>query len=159
MLREQSWRGNAPTPILIQIVARLGTPPPALQSGSASRSCTRTLLSGTSRSTSDCAQAVHRFLEGQPSMLERWKIDSKRLSRYTAQENLELAIKGNILIRGWGASYLLRSVPHVVCVRVCAPMALERPDGPEHHRHNGHQGRPCRPAHRDQGGIASVSEW
>jgi cytidylate kinase len=67
---------------------------------------------------------VHRFLEGEASLLERWKIDRKRLSRYTAQEILELAVKGNVLIRGWGATYLLRSVPHVVCVRICAPMAI-----------------------------------
>ena len=67
---------------------------------------------------------VNRFLEGKTSLFERWKIDSKRLSRYTAQEILELAAKGNVLIRGWGASYLLRSVPHVVCVRICAPMAF-----------------------------------
>jgi cytidylate kinase len=67
---------------------------------------------------------VNRFLEGQTSLLDRWRIDSKRLSRYTAQEILELAAKGNVLIRGWGASYLLRSVPHVVCVRICAPMAF-----------------------------------
>lgn len=65
---------------------------------------------------------VHRFLEGEASLLERWKIDRKRLSRYTAQEILELAVRGNVLIRGWGATYLLRSVPHVVCVRICAPM-------------------------------------
>jgi len=65
---------------------------------------------------------VHRFLEGEASLFERWKIDRKRLSRYTAQEILELAIKGNVLVRGWGATYLLRSVPHVICVRICAPM-------------------------------------
>jgi hypothetical protein len=65
---------------------------------------------------------VHRFLEGEASLLERWKIDRKRLSRYTAQEILELAVKGNVLVRGWGATYLLRSVPHVICVRICAPM-------------------------------------
>jgi len=65
---------------------------------------------------------VHRFLEGEASLLERWKLDRKRMSRYTAQEILELAAKGNVLIRGWGATYLLKSVPHVVCVRVCAPM-------------------------------------
>jgi len=61
---------------------------------------------------------VHRFLEGEASLLERWKLDRKRMSRYTAQEILELAAKGNVLIRGWGATYLLKSVPHVVCVRV-----------------------------------------
>ena len=65
---------------------------------------------------------VHRFLEGEASLFERWKIDSTRLSRYTAEEILALATKGNVLIRGWGAGYLLRSVPHVVSVRVCAPM-------------------------------------
>ena len=67
---------------------------------------------------------VHRFLEGEASLLERWKIDRKRLSRYTAQEILELAAKGSVLIRGWGATYLLRAVPHVICVRICAPMSF-----------------------------------
>ena len=65
---------------------------------------------------------VHRFLEGEASLLERWRVDRKKLSHYTAQEVLELAAKGNVLIRGWGATYLLRSVPHVVCVRICAPL-------------------------------------
>lgn len=65
---------------------------------------------------------VHRFLEGESSMLERWTLDRKRMSRYTTQEILELALKGNVLIRGWGASFLLKSVPHVICVRICAPM-------------------------------------
>jgi len=66
--------------------------------------------------------AVHRFLEGEASLWERWRIDSKRLSRFTAEEVLELALQGNVLIRGWGAAQLLRDVPHVICVRVCAPM-------------------------------------
>ena len=66
--------------------------------------------------------AVHRFLEGEASLWERWKIDSRRLSHLTSQEVLERAIKGNVIIRGWGAAQLLRSIPHVICVRVCAPM-------------------------------------
>jgi len=65
---------------------------------------------------------VHRFLEGSPSLLERWKIDEKRLSRYTAEEILDLAEGGNAMIRGWGATSLLKTVPHVLRVRVCAPM-------------------------------------
>ena len=65
---------------------------------------------------------VHRFLEGEASLLSRWRIDRSKLSRYTAQEILELAARGNVLIRGWGATYLLRDVPHVVSVRICAPM-------------------------------------
>jgi len=65
---------------------------------------------------------VHRYLEGEASLLERWTLDRKRMSRYTAQEILELAAKGSVLIRGWGATYLLKSIPHVICVRICAPM-------------------------------------
>lgn len=66
--------------------------------------------------------AVHQFLEGKPSLWDRWKIDESKLSRYTAEEILDLAHKGNVIIRGWGAAILLRRVPHVLCVRVCAPM-------------------------------------
>jgi len=66
---------------------------------------------------------VHRFLEGGASMFQRWRVDRARMSRYTSEEILELAARGNVLIRGWGATYLLRNVPHVVCVRICAPMA------------------------------------
>ena len=66
---------------------------------------------------------VHRFLEGQASLLERWKIDQTRLSRYTADEILQLAQRDNVLIRGWGATHLLSGVHHVIRVRVCAPMS------------------------------------
>ena len=65
---------------------------------------------------------VHRFLEGEASLLERWRMDRRRMRCCTAQEIFELAAKGNVLIRGWGSVYLLRSVPHVLSVRVCAPM-------------------------------------
>lgn len=68
--------------------------------------------------------AVHRYLEGDASMLERWRIDRQKLSRYTALEILELTQRGNVVIRGWGATALLRDVPNVLCVRVCAPMAF-----------------------------------
>ncbi len=67
--------------------------------------------------------AVHRFLEGHSSLLDRWQIDRKKLSRFTAEEVLQLAVKGNVLIRGWGAAQLLSDVSHVICVRVCSPMA------------------------------------
>jgi cytidylate kinase len=65
---------------------------------------------------------VLRFLEGGRTLLDRWRVDTARVSRYTAEQILDLAVKGNVLIRGWGATYLLRNVPHVVCVRICAPM-------------------------------------
>ncbi len=67
---------------------------------------------------------VRRFLEGEASLWERWKIDSRRVSQFTSAEILKLAQKGNVLIRGWGAAQLLRDVGHVLCVRVCAPMAF-----------------------------------
>jgi len=65
---------------------------------------------------------VHRFLEGKASLLERWRMDRGPMRCCTAQEIFELAAKGNVLIRGWGSVYLLRSVRHVLSVRVCAPM-------------------------------------
>ena len=65
---------------------------------------------------------VRRFLGGEASFIGQWRMDRKRLSHFTAQEILELAARDNVLIRGWGATYLLREVPHVVCVRICAPM-------------------------------------
>lgn len=65
---------------------------------------------------------VHRYLEGGASLFERWKIDKEKLSQFTTEEILELAQKGNVVIRGWGAVAVLRAVPHVLRVRVCAPM-------------------------------------
>lgn len=69
---------------------------------------------------------VHRFMQGETSLIDRWKINPAHMSGYAAHEILELAAKGNVLIRGWGASYLLRSVPHVVCVRISAPMEFRK---------------------------------
>jgi hypothetical protein len=37
---------------------------------------------------------------------------------------LNLALKDNVLIRGWGAAALFQGIRGVICVRVCAPMAL-----------------------------------
>lgn len=68
------------------------------------------------------ASAVNRFLEGKAGLLERWGIDQKTVSLYTAEEILDIASQGNVLIRGWGAAYLLQPVAHVLCVRVCAPL-------------------------------------
>lgn len=66
--------------------------------------------------------AVRRLLTGQASLWERWKVDVRRVSQFTAAEVLHRAQKGNVIIRGWGAAQLLRDVAHVICVRVCAPM-------------------------------------
>ena len=40
---------------------------------------------------------------------------------YTAQELFTLAEKGNIVLRGWGATCILRPVQHVLTVRVTRP--------------------------------------
>jgi cytidylate kinase len=67
---------------------------------------------------------IRRIREGKASAIERWSADDKTISIFTAEEVFELAVKGNVLIRGWGATLLLRAVPHVACIRVCAPQEL-----------------------------------
>ena len=67
---------------------------------------------------------VNRFLEGKAGLLERWGVNEQHLSLYTTEEILEVAARRNVLIRGWGAAYVLRKVPHVLCLRVCAPDVL-----------------------------------
>jgi cytidylate kinase len=68
--------------------------------------------------------AVLRYLDGSASLLERWQINRRKLFHYAAEEILGLAQHRNVLIKGWGAATLLRDVPHVISVRVCAPMAF-----------------------------------
>ena len=67
---------------------------------------------------------VTRFLQGNGGVLETFRADMGALSLYTAEEVLDLAARGKLMIRGWGATSLLRPVSHVLCVRVCAPMKL-----------------------------------
>jgi cytidylate kinase len=65
---------------------------------------------------------VIRFLEGKAGIWERLTTDKTSLSIYTADETFALAESGRVaVIRGWGATHLLRPVQHVVSVRVCAP--------------------------------------
>jgi cytidylate kinase len=68
------------------------------------------------------AQAFLRYMDGTASLLERWRIDRRKLIHYTSEEILRLAEQGNVLIKGWGAATLLRDVPQVISVRVCASM-------------------------------------
>jgi cytidylate kinase len=63
-----------------------------------------------------------RYMDGSASLIERWRIDRRRLVHYTTEEILRLAQQGNILIKGWGAATLLRGLPQVISARVCAPM-------------------------------------
>jgi cytidylate kinase len=67
---------------------------------------------------------IRRIREGKAGTIEKWAADEKTISIFTAEEVFDLAVKGNVLIRGWGATLLLRAVPHIPCVRVCAPFEV-----------------------------------
>ena len=66
---------------------------------------------------------LQRVREGKASILEKFSTSKIEIAVFTAEEVLSLAQRGNILIRGWGSTLLLRPVAHVPTVRVCAPMA------------------------------------
>src|SRR3972149_8243595 len=70
--------------------------------------------------------AVHHLLEGGATLREAWPIGSKRVARYMGEEILDIADRGNRLIRGWGACILLRDVSHVVRGRVWTPLVVRR---------------------------------
>lgn len=66
---------------------------------------------------------VERFLEGRSGLWERLTTDRTSLSIFTADETFRFLKDGSTgVIRGWGAVHLLRNIPHVVRVRVCAPL-------------------------------------
>lgn len=65
---------------------------------------------------------LQRFLEGKSGLIERWGTDEASLALFKVEEILELAAKGNVIIRGWGATHVLRPIPHIPCVRVGAPL-------------------------------------
>jgi cytidylate kinase len=68
---------------------------------------------------------VARFLEGGAGLLERLTAEKTSVSIYTADETFRFLRNGETgVLRGWGATHLLRAVPHVVRVRVCAPIEL-----------------------------------
>jgi cytidylate kinase len=67
---------------------------------------------------------IRRIREGKASRIEKWAADEKTISIFTAEEVYDLAVKGDVLIRGWGGTLLLRNVPHIARIRVCAPMEL-----------------------------------
>jgi cytidylate kinase len=70
---------------------------------------------------------VIRLLDGSAGLLERLSADQTSLAVFTADEIFGLAATGKgAVIRGWGATHLLREVPHAVCVRVCAPFEVRK---------------------------------
>src|SRR5262245_8688539 len=68
---------------------------------------------------------VIRLLDGHAGLLERLTADKVSMFLHSSDEVIALAQQGKgAIIRGWGATHLLRGVPHVVCVRVCAPFKV-----------------------------------
>ncbi|HEY4998629.1 MAG TPA: cytidylate kinase family protein [Usitatibacter sp.] len=66
---------------------------------------------------------VERFLDGRSGIWERLTTDRTSLSIFTADETFKFLRDGSTaVIRGWGAVHLLRDIPHVIRIRVCAPL-------------------------------------
>lgn len=74
------------------------------------------------RAAAEAPSAVARFLEVGPEPAAHRDGGLTHDGYLTPSEVLGLARRGDVLIRGWGAARLLRSVPHILTVRVCAPM-------------------------------------
>ena len=72
-------------------------------------------------------RAVLRYVNGRASLLERWRINSRKLFHYATEEILCLAQRGNVLIEGWEAATLLRDIPGAIGVRLCAPSGTRGP--------------------------------
>ena len=66
---------------------------------------------------------ISRLRSGKAGTFERLKADRQAIAIYTNEEVLEAAARGNVVLRGWGATALLRSVPHVPCIRILRPFA------------------------------------
>ena len=61
---------------------------------------------------------IKRLREGKAGLMERATTDRARVALFSSEEVFELANQGNVVIRGWGATCLLRPVPHVITVRI-----------------------------------------
>jgi len=72
---------------------------------------------------------VISFLEGKQGLIERLTTDQLSLRLLTADEILSLAeSEGGIIMRGWGATSLLKEVPHAVrvCVSASRTVRIQR---------------------------------
>ncbi|HUE45765.1 MAG TPA: cytidylate kinase family protein [Aestuariivirgaceae bacterium] len=66
---------------------------------------------------------VRRFLEAGPGSDDKSAANPGN-NHLTPDELFRRVTRGNVIIRGWGVTRLLHPIPHVLCVRICAPMAL-----------------------------------
>jgi hypothetical protein len=70
---------------------------------------------------------VERLLDGSAGLLERLSADKTSLLVFSADEIVSFASSGKgAVIRGWGATHLLREIPHAICLRVRAPFELRK---------------------------------
>jgi cytidylate kinase len=65
---------------------------------------------------------IGRLREGKAGLVERLTTDQRSVALYTAEELYDLADRGDVVLRGWGATCLLRPVPHIVSVRITRSM-------------------------------------
>jgi len=64
---------------------------------------------------------ISRLRAGKAGTIERLTTDRAAIAVYSAEEVLDTAARGNVVLRGWGATALLRTVPHVPCIRIMRP--------------------------------------
>jgi cytidylate kinase len=67
------------------------------------------------------ASLIRRLREGKAGLVERLSTDKAQVALFSAEEVFAQAERGNVVLRGWGATCLLRPVQHVVRVRVTRP--------------------------------------
>ena len=65
---------------------------------------------------------INRLRAGKAGPIKRFTADRDAIAVYTAREVLDAAASGNVVLRGWGATSLLRAVPHVPCIRIMRPL-------------------------------------
>jgi cytidylate kinase len=67
------------------------------------------------------ASLIRRLREGKAGLVERLSTDRNQVALFSAEEVFAQAVRGDVVLRGWGATCLLRPVRHVVRVRVTRP--------------------------------------
>ncbi len=61
---------------------------------------------------------IRRLREGKVGFLEKRRADESAEAVFAAEEVLTIASEGSAVVRGWGATCLLRPIPHIPCIRI-----------------------------------------
>ena len=59
---------------------------------------------------------------GTGAALAALRADARQVASYAAEEIMTLALASDVVIRGWEAPAILQSIPHVISVRLAAPL-------------------------------------